>query len=72
VDGNSSHAIAGEFDDLVVKWVKLRVNDGARPTQHQVLTGAVGLCDGNPGSSSLFNGCNNPFAAAAQVAFTQL
>ena len=69
---HSRSGIAGEFDELVVKRMKLRVNDGARPTQNHVLVAAVGPCHGDPGMTVLFDGCDNPFPAVAQVALAQL
>ena len=69
---HSRSGIAGEFYDLVVERVKLRVNDCARPTQHHILAAAVGLCHGDLGMTLLFNGCDNPLSTGTQVALAQL
>src|SRR4030095_4244411 len=65
---HSRSGIAGEFDESVVKRVKLRVNDGARPTQNHIPVAAVSPCHGYTGIALLFDGCDKPFPTVAQTA----
>ena len=69
---HSRSGVAGKFDKSVVKRVKLRVNDGTRPTQSHVLMAAVSPCHGDSGIAPLFDGCDKPFPGMAKIALAEL
>ena len=69
---HSRSGIAGKFDKLLVKRVKLRVNDGTRPTQSHGLMAAVSSCHGESGIAPLFDRCDKPFPGMAKIALAQL